>query len=66
MSKTYKATITFIYDGDEPSPLTGKPINNSEDAIQAVRDELDTFSPYEFLIDCEVIEDGKLIDSTRG
>ena len=56
MSKTYVATITFIYYGDEGAPLTGKPINNIDDAIQAVRDELEEFSPYEFNIECEEIE----------
>jgi hypothetical protein len=56
MSKRYEATITFLYWADEPAPLTGKPINNCDDAIQAVRDELEEFSPYEFNIECREID----------
>ena len=38
MSKTYEVAIKFKYYGDEGAPLTGKPINNADDAIQAVRE----------------------------
>jgi hypothetical protein len=66
MSKTYTVSITFEYDGDEGAPLTGKPINHADDAIQAVRDELEAQSPYDFIIDCKVYEDGELSHGITG
>lgn len=52
--KTYKVSIEFEYDSDEGAPLTGKPINHADDAIDAVRDELRELSANEFLIKCDV------------
>lgn len=64
--KTYTLSITFEYDGDEGAPLTGKPIKNADDAIDAVRDELYLQSPFEFIIDCKVFEDAEYSHSIQG
>lgn len=64
--KTYTVSITFEYDGDEGAPLTGKPINNADDAIEAVRDELEAMSPYEFTIDCKEFIDGEYSHTIQG
>jgi hypothetical protein len=66
MSKTYKVTIEFEYDGEEGAPLTGKPINHPDDAIQAVRDELEAMSPNEFIIEATEYVDGELNYSVKG
>lgn len=55
MSKLiFKCVIEFEYDSEEGAPLTGKPLNHPDDAIQAVRDELEQMSASEFVIKCEV------------
>tara|TARA_R110000772_G_scaffold17348_3_gene48472 strand:+ start:1784 stop:1987 length:204 start_codon:yes stop_codon:yes gene_type:complete len=64
--KTYKVVIEFEYDGDEGAPLTGEPINHPDDAIQAVRDELDAISPYEFIIKATEYIDGELNYGVTG
>ena len=64
--KTYKVTIEFEYDSEEGAPLTGKPINNGDDAIEAVRDELEAMSPHEFVIEAKVFEDGEFSHSVQG
>ena len=67
MSKeTYEVTIKFEYDSEEGAPLTGKPIKTADDAIEAVRDELETMSPHEFIIDCKVFVDGEHSHSIQG
>jgi hypothetical protein len=64
--KTYTATITFEYEAEEGAPLTGKPINHPDDAIQAVRDELETQSPYDFIIEATEYIDGELHYAVKG
>jgi len=67
MSKeTYEVTIRFEYDSEEGAPLTGKPIKHADDAIEAVRDELEAMSPHEFIIDCKVYVDGEFSHTIQG
>lgn len=49
--KSYVATITFQYDGDEPLPLSDKKITHLDDIIEQVRFELVELSPSEFIIE---------------
>ena len=54
MSKiTYKCVIEFEYDSEEGAPLTGNPLNHPDEAIQAVRDELEN-GVSQLVIKCEV------------
>jgi hypothetical protein len=53
----YIVKVEFEYDSEEGAPLTGKPLNSADDAIQAVRDELEEFSPYQLTIECESFDE---------
>ena len=67
MSKeTYEVTIKFEYDSEDGAPLTGKPITHADQAIEAVRDELELISPHEFSIECKVFVDGEHSHSIQG
>jgi hypothetical protein len=63
----YKVTIEFEYDSEEGAPLTGNEINSPEDAIQAVRDELESMSPNEFIMTCESFDENDVSQGiTKG
>jgi hypothetical protein len=64
--KTYKVTIEFEYDSEEGAPLTGKPITHPDHAIEAVRDELESMSPNEFIIEAKEFIDGEFNFAVKG
>lgn len=64
--KTYKATISFEYDGEEPLPLSEKKITHLDDIIDQVRFELDEIPANEFIIEAALYVDGEFNHSIRG
>lgn len=64
--KTYVATITFEYDGDEPLPLSNKEITHLDDIIDQVRFELDEIPSGEFMIEAALYVDGEFNHKIRG
>jgi hypothetical protein len=63
--KTYVATITFEYDGDEPLPFSGKKITHLDDIVQEVKDEVEEFGSQLTVEAAEYI-DGELNYKVKG
>ena len=48
--KTFKCSINFTYDKSEGSPLDGAEVNTANEAIRAVRRELEELSCFDFIL----------------